>query len=129
MAQGDITTGTTLAATALRVPNERAAAGCSRPRPRHQRLRSTWRLRTIASLLSQFGLAAAATAATDEDTSFETLAIPFPFYNESSGFAAGYVCGRAEVSENGSSSSSSAFADLVASVASLRGSWSCAKPG
>ncbi|HEX6113545.1 MAG TPA: hypothetical protein VFZ10_14660 [Geminicoccaceae bacterium] len=50
-------------------------------------------MRTIASLLllSQSGLTAAASA----DTSYETLAIPFPFYNESFGFAAGYVYGRA----------------------------------
>jgi hypothetical protein len=50
-------------------------------------------LRTIASLLllSKSGLIAAASA----DTNYETLAIPFPFYNESFGFAAGYVYGRA----------------------------------
>jgi hypothetical protein len=46
-------------------------------------------------LLAQTGLAATARADTGEIPSYETLAIPFPFYNESFGFAAGYVYGRA----------------------------------
>jgi hypothetical protein len=39
-------------------------------------------------------LSATASADRREDESFETLAIPFPFYNESFGSAGGYVYGR-----------------------------------
>jgi hypothetical protein len=48
-----------------------------------------------ALLLVSSGLAASAGAEEAAETSYETLAIPFPFYNESFGFAAGYVYGRA----------------------------------
>ena len=40
------------------------------------------------------GLAARATAGEGEKKPFETLSIPFPFYNDAFGFAAGYVYGR-----------------------------------
>ncbi len=40
-------------------------------------------------------LAAGAGAEEPAATDFETLAMPFPFYNEAFGFAAGYVYGRA----------------------------------
>jgi len=54
-------------------------------------------LRPLAGvlLLASSGLAARAGAEDAAETSYETLAIPFPFYNESFGFAAGYVYGRA----------------------------------
>ena len=54
-------------------------------------------LRPLAGvlLLASSGLAASAGAEEPAETSYETLAIPFPFYNESFGFAAGYVYGRA----------------------------------
>jgi hypothetical protein len=44
--------------------------------------------------LPQLGLCAAAGADTGGGTGYETLAIPFPFYNESFGFGVGYVYGR-----------------------------------
>jgi hypothetical protein len=59
-------------------------------------LRSRWWLRAIAGLLflSQLGLCATARADTGGSASDETLAIPFPFANESFGFGVGYVYGR-----------------------------------
>jgi hypothetical protein len=44
--------------------------------------------------LPQLGLCATASADTGGSTSYETLSIPFPFYNESFGFGVGYVYGR-----------------------------------
>ena len=46
-------------------------------------------------LLCLSGLLATARVQAGEEPSFKTLAIPFPFYNEAFGFAAGYVYGRA----------------------------------
>jgi hypothetical protein len=59
-------------------------------------LRSNWCLQAVAGLLflSQLGLCATARADTGGNASYETLAIPFPFYNESFGLGAGYVYGR-----------------------------------
>ena len=53
-------------------------------------LRSRWCWLVIAGLLllSQLGLCATARADTSESPGYETLAIPFPFYNESFGFGA-----------------------------------------
>jgi hypothetical protein len=62
-------------------------------RPWDDMWRSSWCLRALAGLLFllQLGLRATARADTDGSAGYETLAIPFPFYNESFGFGAGYV--------------------------------------
>jgi hypothetical protein len=58
--------------------------------------RARWSFRAIAGLLflSQLGFCATVRADTQVSPSYETLAIPFPFYNERFGVAAGYVYGR-----------------------------------
>lgn len=56
-------------------------------------LRGLWRA-GLPVLLS-IGCLAPAHAETDDEPGYETLAIPFPFYNESFGIAGGFVYGRA----------------------------------
>ena len=63
--------------------------------PRRWRRDAILRLLGGALLVAWSGLAASARAEEPAATSYETLAIPFPFYNEAFGFAAGYVYGRA----------------------------------
>jgi hypothetical protein len=59
-------------------------------------LRSSWCLWGIAGLLLllQLGFCATASADTGGSAGYETLAVPFPFYNESFGFGVGFVYGR-----------------------------------
>ena len=54
------------------------------------------RLRAVLCLLlvASSGLTPRARAEEGKDEPFQILSIPFPFYNESFGFAAGYVYGR-----------------------------------
>ena len=78
------------------VSDKQVDVGQRFPKPRDEMLKSSWCLGVIAGLLflSQLGLCATARADTGGSASYETLAIPFPFYNESFGFALGYVYGR-----------------------------------
>lgn len=78
------------------VGDEQLDAGQCLPRSRDEILRSSWCLRGIVGLLFllQLGLCATAKADTGGSAGYETLAIPFPFYNESFGFGVGFVYGR-----------------------------------
>ena len=68
----------------------------SRPTPCDQMPRASWDLRAIVCLFLLLQSCAPATVSADTREDFETLAVPFPFYNEAFGFAAGYVSGDME---------------------------------